>query len=74
MIWLKSGSSQAMTIAFGVAQFGRFGVVFLALFRFGLPMGFSRWVSALGFSVWLLLLEALQELFRFARELRAAKC
>ena len=32
MIWLKSGSSQAMTIAFGVAQFGRFGVVFLEFF------------------------------------------
>jgi len=70
MIWLKSGSSQAMTIAFGVAQFGRFGVVCLALFRFVgvvflvvcrfcLRMGFQRWVS---FSVWLLLVEVLQEL------------
>ena len=54
---------QAMTIASGVAQFGRFGVVLLALLRFGLPMGFSRCVSALGFSVLLLLLAALQELF-----------
>ena len=32
MIWLKSGSSQAMTIAFGVAQFGRFGVVDVLVF------------------------------------------
>ena len=29
MIWLKSASNQAVTIAVGVAQFGRFGVVFL---------------------------------------------
>ena len=29
MIWLKSASNRAVTIAVGVAQFGRFGVVFL---------------------------------------------
>ena len=47
MIWLQSASSQAMTIAFGVCQFGRF---FFALFRFVfangfLPLGFSVDVS-----------------------------
>ena len=48
MIWLKSGSSQAMTIAFGVSLFGCFGVVLFVfvLFRFVfangfLPLGFS---------------------------------
>ena len=49
MIWLKSGSSQAMAIAFGVAQFGRVGVVFLALFRFVFANGFSRWGISVGF-------------------------
>ena len=56
MIWLKSGSSQAMTIEFGVAQFGRFGVVFVALFRFvcqwGFPVGVQNWVSAFRFCCW----------------------
>ena len=56
MIWLKSGSSQAMTVAFGVSQFGRFGVVFVALFRFvfanGLfPLGFSVGFQRLAFVV-----------------------
>ena len=54
---------QAMTIAFGVAQFGRFGVVFFGVVSFWFANGFSRCVSALGFSVLFLLLEALQELF-----------
>ena len=32
MFWLKSGSSQAMKIAFGVAQFGRFGALYVEHF------------------------------------------
>ena len=57
MIWLKSGSSQAMTIAFGVSQFGRVGVVFVLrcfvfVFANGLfPLGFSVGFQRLAFVV-----------------------
>ena len=57
MIWLKSGSSRAMTIAFGVAQFGRFGVVCVGvvsfwfangLFPLGFRIGFQRSAFVVG--------------------------
>ena len=57
MSWLKSGSCQVMTIEFGVAQFGRFGVVCLVcvlfcVWQWILPVGFQRRVSAFGFCCW----------------------